>query len=77
MVLLITSKPNTLSLTKTDNSRASLGPDGFLGGRDSPALRSGGRESVKKVVLDKKVEPMEFFVKSGSPGTSRSVNLDD
>ena len=40
-------------------------------------LSSGGRESVKKVVLDKKVEPTEFFVKSGSPGTSRSVNLDD
>ena len=73
MVLLITSKPNTLSLTKIDNIRT----DGFLGGRGSPALGtvgSRGRESVK-VVPDKKVEPTEFFVKSGSPGTSRSVNF--
>jgi nuclear pore complex protein Nup98-Nup96 len=73
---LITGKPNALSLTKTDNSRASsLGPDGFLGRSGSPALGSGVRESVKKVVLDKKVEPTEFFVKSGSPGTLRSGKI--
>ena len=73
---LTTGKPNALSLTKTDNSRASsLGPDGFLGGSGSPALGSGGRESVKKVILDKKVEPTEFFVKSGSPGTLRSGKI--
>ena len=66
----------SLSLTKTDNSRASsLGPDGFLGRSGSPALGSGTRESVKKVILDKKVEPTEFFVKSGSPGTMKSGKI--
>ena len=74
---LTTGKPNALSLTKNDNnSRASsLGPDRFLGRSGSPALGSGGQESVKKVVLDKKVEPTEFFVKSGSPGTLRSGKI--
>ena len=73
---LTTGKHNALSLTKTDSSRASsLGPDGFLGRSGSPTLGSGGRESVKKVVLDKKVEPLEFFVKSGSPGTLRSGKI--
>ena len=73
---LTTGKLNALSLTKTDNSRASsLGPDRFLGRSGSPALGSGGQESVKKVILDKKVEPTEFFVKSGSPGTLRSGKI--
>ena len=72
---LITGKPNALSLTKTDSRASSLGPDGFLGRSSSPALGSGGRESVKKVILDKKVEPTEFFVKSGSPGTLRSGKI--
>ena len=72
---LSSSAVNALSLTKTDNSASSLGPDGFLGRSGSPALGSGGRESVKKVVLDKKVEPTEFFVKSGSPGTLRSGKI--
>ena len=74
---LTTGKPNAPSLTKNDNnSRAlSLGPDRFLGRSGSPALGSGGQESVKKVVLDKKVEPTEFFVKSGSPGTLRSGKI--
>ena len=72
----ITGKPNALSLMKTDNSRASsLGPDGFLDRSGSPALGSGTRESVKKVVLDKKVEPTEFFIKSGSPGTVKSGKI--
>ena len=72
---LITGKPNALSLTKTDSRVSSVGPEGFLGRSGSPALGSGGRESVKKVILDKKVEPTEFFVKSGSPGTLRSGKI--
>jgi nuclear pore complex protein Nup98-Nup96 len=71
---LLIGKPHALALTKTNNSRASsLGPDGFLD--RGPALGSGGRESVKKVVLDKKVEPTEFFVKSGGPGTLKSGKI--
>lgn len=72
---LLRGKPNALALTKTDNKAASLGPDGFLGRSGSPALGSGSRESVKKVILDKKVEPTEFFVKSGSPGSLRTGKI--
>ena len=72
---LIAGKPNALALTKTDSRASSLVPDGFLSRSGSPALGSGGRESVKKVILDKKIEPTEFFVKSGSPGTLRSGKI--
>lgn len=49
----------------------SIGPDGILARSASPALGSGSRQSVKKVILDKKIEPSELFVKSGSPGSLR------
>jgi len=62
-----TGKPGALALNKSDARASSIGPD-FLGRSGSPALGSGGRQSVKKVILDKKVEPGELFVKSGSPG---------
>lgn len=62
-----TGKPNALSLSRVDG-KASVGPDGFLGRSSSPALGSGGRQSVKKLVLDKKVEPSDLFSRSGSPG---------
>jgi len=60
-------KPNALSLSKVDG-KAPGGPDGFLGRSSSPGLGSGGRQSVKKLILDKKVEPSDLFNKSGSPG---------
>jgi nuclear pore complex protein Nup98-Nup96 len=67
-----TGKANALTLNKSVDTRASsLGPDGFLGRSGSPSLGSGGRQSVKKVILDKKVDPSELFVKSGSPGSMK------
>ena len=64
-------KPNALSLSRADGMSSSVGPD-FLGRSGSPALGSGGRQSVKKVILEKKIEPTELFVKTGSPGASRT-----
>jgi len=42
-------------------------PEGILGRSASPALGSGGRQSVKKLVLDKKVEASDLFSRAGSP----------
>ncbi|KAG5719986.1 Nucleoporin [Termitomyces sp. T112] len=69
-LLLNSSRTNGLSLSRAaDNSS---GIDTFLGRSSSPALGSGTKQSVKKVILDKKVEPTEVFVKSGgSPGGLR------
>ncbi|KAF8914296.1 nucleoporin autopeptidase-domain-containing protein [Gymnopilus junonius] len=64
-------KPGALILSKGDSMSSSMTPD-FLGRSGSPALGSGGRHSVKKVVLEKKVEPTELFVKSGSQGGLRT-----
>ncbi|KAG8218498.1 nucleoporin autopeptidase-domain-containing protein [Butyriboletus roseoflavus] len=43
-------------------------PENILGRSASPALGSGGRQSVKKLVLDKKVEASDLFSRAGSPG---------
>jgi len=67
----VMAKPGALSLDKSSNRSMSLGPDGFIGRSGSPALGSGGHQSVKKVILDKKVEPSDLFVKTISPGGSR------
>ena len=66
--LLYTSgKPNALSLTRTSSSKSLLSPDSFLtNGRASPTLGSGGRQSVKKLTLDRKVEPSDLFSKSNA-----------
>ncbi|KAF7981731.1 hypothetical protein HWV62_32335 [Athelia sp. TMB] len=61
-----TGKPNALAMSRNDRG-GSIGPDGF-GRSQSPALGSGGRQSVKKLILDKKVEPSDLFARSGSPG---------
>lgn len=55
------------------DSRSSMGPDSLLGRSGSPALGSGSRQSVKKVILDKKVEPSQLFIKSSSPGPGGRV----
>ncbi|PPR02637.1 hypothetical protein CVT24_002120 [Panaeolus cyanescens] len=70
-VSFTSGKPNALVPNKSDARSSSIGPD-FLGRSGSPALGSGTRQSVKKVILDKKVDPTELFVKSGSPGGLRS-----
>ncbi|CCM03350.1 uncharacterized protein FIBRA_05479 [Fibroporia radiculosa] len=64
------SKPNALSLSKATNGKSMLGPEAFLtGGGPSPTLGSGNRKSVKKLVLDRKVEPSDLFGKSGVQGS--------
>ena len=63
---LINGKPGALMLNKTEASGRSLGPE-FLGRSSSPALGSGVRQSVKKVILDKKIDPSELFLKSATP----------
>ncbi|RDB20120.1 hypothetical protein Hypma_012839 [Hypsizygus marmoreus] len=64
------TKSHALALSRVTDNKTPTGPDGFLLGRSaSPSLGSGGRQSVKKVILDKKVDPSELFIKSGgSPG---------
>jgi nuclear pore complex protein Nup98-Nup96 len=63
-------KPAALSLSKLDG-KIPGGPDGFLGRSSSPSLGSGGRQSVKKLILDKKVEPSDLFLKAGSRSPGR------
>lgn len=48
-------------------------PESILGRGASPALGSGGRQSVKKLVLDKKVEASDLFSRAGSPGLHGSL----
>ena len=64
-VSFLQGKPNALL---TDSRAGSVGPESILGRSGSPALGSGSRQSVKKVILDKKVEPSQLFIKSSSPG---------
>jgi nuclear pore complex protein Nup98-Nup96 len=65
-------KPNALSLSRVSDNKPAVGIDTFLSRSSSPSLGSGARQSVKKVILDKKVDPAELFTKSGgSPGSLR------
>lgn len=71
-VLFGPSKPNALSLSKTANGKSTLGPESFLtGGSPSPALGTGARKSVKKLILDKRVEPADLLNKSSVYNASR------
>ncbi|CDO68452.1 hypothetical protein BN946_scf184760.g8 [Trametes cinnabarina] len=76
-LLYSSGKPNALSLSKASTTKSLLGPDAFLGnGVSSPSLGSGGRQSVKKLTLDKKVEPADLFSKSGSgPSFSPALSI--
>ncbi|KAI0658563.1 nucleoporin autopeptidase-domain-containing protein [Cubamyces menziesii] len=76
-LLYSSGKPNALSLSKASTTKSLLGPDAFLtNGSPSPTLGSGGRQSVKKLTLDKKVEPADLFSKSGSgPSFSPALSL--
>ncbi|KAK7696147.1 hypothetical protein QCA50_000798 [Cerrena zonata] len=68
--LLTSGKPHALALSKANNK--SLGPEAFLNGSvSSPGLGSGSRQSVKKLILDKKVEPSDLFLKSGISNTPK------
>ncbi|KAE9404840.1 hypothetical protein BT96DRAFT_955485 [Gymnopus androsaceus JB14] len=58
------SSTNTLSLSRSQTPKQSI--EAIFGtSSSSPSLGSGQRKSVKKLILDKKVEPTELFVKSG------------
>ncbi|KIY42877.1 C-terminal autoproteolytic domain of nucleoporin nup98 [Fistulina hepatica ATCC 64428] len=62
------NRANALSLSRSVDPRASVGPDSFLSGSSSAALGSGnGRNGVKKLILDKKVDPAQFFRSGASP----------
>lgn len=69
---LTNGKTGSLALSRADGQSAlgtSTATDAFLRSA-SPALGSGTRQSVKKLILDKKVEPADLFSKParGSPG---------
>ncbi|TRM67878.1 nucleoporin autopeptidase-domain-containing protein [Schizophyllum amplum] len=64
---LANGKPGALSLSQSQSKSA--GPDMFLNGA-SPQFGSGSRRSVKKLVLDKKIEPQELFTRTNSPSPS-------
>lgn len=67
---LTNGKAGALSLSKAAASKSLLGPDAiFNGSGPTPGLGSGGRQSVKKLILDKKVEPSDLF-KSAAPKVS-------
>jgi nuclear pore complex protein Nup98-Nup96 len=68
---LTNGKPNALSLSRLDGK----GPDGLLGRSSSPSLGSGGRQSVKKLILDKKVEPADLFSQSNSRASPNKVTF--
>lgn len=60
-VSLTNGKPGALSLSKAAN-KSLLGPDSFLNGSGpSAGLGSGSRPSVKKLVLDKKIDANDLF----------------
>jgi len=68
---LVLTGGKSIGLGKSTDKSGSLGSDGLIVRSSSPLLGSGGRQSVKKVILDKKVEPSELFMKSASPGSLR------
>ncbi|KAF8345565.1 hypothetical protein F5887DRAFT_1061706 [Amanita rubescens] len=61
---LTSGKIGALSISK--ETKGAAGPDSFIRS-SSPSLGSSTRQSVKKVVLDKKIDPAQIFSKSGSP----------
>ncbi|GLB34108.1 putative nucleoporin autopeptidase [Lyophyllum shimeji] len=70
---LTPSKTHPLSLSRVADNKVA-GADPFTVARAAtPLLGSGARQSVKKVILDKKIEPSELFSKSGSPGAPGKV----
>ncbi|KAF8646388.1 hypothetical protein AX16_007254 [Volvariella volvacea WC 439] len=73
-VSFINGKPGALSLSKlAEPGKAGGLGDSLLGRSSSPSLGSGGRQSVKKLILPSKVDPADIFVKTGgSSGSLRS-----
>jgi nuclear pore complex protein Nup98-Nup96 len=66
--LFASSNPNALSLMKAgSDSKMSMSMSTAFGSQESLLGGSPQKPSVKKLVIDKKVEPTELFVKTGSP----------
>ncbi|KAI5120247.1 hypothetical protein M0805_007551 [Coniferiporia weirii] len=64
---LSTSAPSPLALSRGGGSL--LGPEAFLG---NGAMGSDGKQSPKKLVLDKKMDPSEVFGRAGAKNASAS-----
>lgn len=72
-VSLTSGKPGALSLS---NNKSILGADGFPNGSPaSPGLGTGPRQSVKKLVLNRKVEPSDLFGKSSKITFSPTLSI--
>jgi nuclear pore complex protein Nup98-Nup96 len=64
-----TSKMDVLNLSRSSSPNKGMpGPDVFLNGGGTGG--SGGRQSVKKLVLNKKVDPSHLLGRAGSPGAA-------
>jgi len=76
---LASSTSFNMSSSMLGSSRNNLNASSFLGSNRSstasPALGSGNRKSVKKLIMDKKVEPNTLFVKSGSMSPSKGGRI--
>ena len=73
MTLTSSSTPN--SMMKSTNCGSLLGPEAFLGG--GSMLGSDGRQSPKKLVLNRKMDPSEVFDRSAvkAAAVSNKVNF--
>ncbi|KAJ3816130.1 hypothetical protein F5880DRAFT_1512928, partial [Lentinula raphanica] len=67
------SNSTALTLSMSQTPKQSI--EAIFGTQSSPSLGSGQRKSVKKLVLDRKVEPTELFVKSGSSPVEKSRSV--
>ncbi|KAJ8517984.1 hypothetical protein ONZ45_g4906 [Pleurotus djamor] len=63
-VSFLSGKAGALSISRADN-KTPVGSESLLRSQ-SPALGGGQRQSVKKLIIDKKVEPIDLFSKSGA-----------
>ena len=71
-VSLTNGKPGVLSLS---NNKSILGSDWFNSSVSSPGLGTGARQSVKKLVLNRKVEPSDLFGKSSKITFSPALSI--
>ncbi|KAK7470253.1 hypothetical protein VKT23_001687 [Stygiomarasmius scandens] len=68
---LLSSSSSVLTVSRSQTPKV----DVFANTMPSPSLGSGQRKSVKKLILDKKVEPTELFTKSGSGSPLRGAKI--
>jgi len=68
--MTLSSSSSPLSVSRAGTDRGLLGPDAFSGG---PAFGSDGKPSIKKLVLDKKMDPTQVF--GGTPPSARGAKV--